>query len=290
MVRPANFGFNIQTAKSNKFQAQNSMENTSQLALTDFDSMVHLLQREDVDVRVLQDTEEPLKPDAIFPNNWVSIHPDGHTFFYPMEAENRRLERRTDVFQQLDFWNLELFTDFSSFETQGVFLEGTGSVIFDHKESKAYCAISSRSDVTLFEKLCKIMKFAPISFAAHDLNGHEIYHTNVLLSIGDHLIVLCSACVSDPIERSMLLAELKKTKRNIIDISFQQLTHFAGNCLEVYDKKGQPKFVLSKTAFDSLNENQISLIEQKVSIISVSIPTIEKLGGGSARCMLLGVF
>ncbi len=289
MVRPANFGFNLETAESNKFQKSATIADASRLALAEFDLMVSTLREKDIDVLVFDDTLEPQKPDAIFPNNWISFHPNGISVLYPMEAENRRIERRLEVFELLPDYSAKNLIDITHYENSNKFLEGTGSIIYDHTNKKAYCAIASRSDVEAFEDICKQLGFKAISFDAHDIHGHAIYHTNVLLSIGDNIIVLCSVCISDPIERSMVLQQLRATGKTIIDIDFQQMNQFAGNCLEVNDKHGAPKLIMSQTAFESFSKEIIDLISEKLEIVSVSIPTIEQIGGGSARCMMLGV-
>lgn len=289
MVRPANFGFNPETAASNKFQKSAAFENTQNLALAEFDLMVSTLRKKSIEVLVFDDTEEPSKPDAIFPNNWISFHPNGVSVLYPMEAENRRIERSMEVFEMLPDYSVQKLIDITHFENNNQFLEGTGSIIFDHNNKNAYCAISSRSDVEAFEYICQQLGFKSISFEAHDLNGHAIYHTNVLLSIGENIIVFCSAAISDPIERAMVLQQLRSTNKILVDISFHQMNQFAANCLEVNDKIGTPKLIMSQTAFQSFTPTQLASISEKLEIIAVSIPTIEQIGGGSARCMMLGV-
>jgi hypothetical protein len=289
MVRPAHFGFNVETAESNKFQQSITLEGANELALAEFDSMVETLRNNDIEVLVLEDTVAPIKPDAIFPNNWISFHPDGRSVLYPMEALNRRLERRMDVFELAPEFNPENLLDITHFENTKQFLEGTGSIIFDNNNKSAYCAISSRSDVEAFEYLCKQLAFTPISFEAHDLNGHAIYHTNVLLSIGNQVVVICSESISNPIERAMVLNTFKQKDVLLVEISFHQMNQFAANCLEINDKYGKPCLVMSTTAYQSFSEETRNLINTKARIIPVSIPTIEKIGGGSARCMMLGV-
>ena len=289
MVRPANFGFNEETAASNKFQNIEEIQDAPSKALDEFDLMVEKLRSAEIDVRVFEDTSTPVKPDAIFPNNWISLHPDGRSVLYPMEAPNRRIERRLEVLELTQKHSPEELLDFTAFENQGKFLEGTGSIIFDYHTKTAYCAESSRSNVAVFEELCEKLDFRPMSFDARDIHGFQIYHTNVLLSIGDNIIVLCSACIENPIERAMIQTSLINTNRIFIDISFQQMANFAANCLEVIDKNGNPVLIMSHTAFAALKPEQLDLMTSRVKVVSVNIPTIETLGGGSARCMLLGV-
>ena len=289
MVRPANFGFNIETAASNKFQSTTEVNHPQAKALLEFDAMVHALSQENIDVRIFQDTENPVKPDAVFPNNWISFHPDGKSVLYPMEAKNRRIERRMEVFDILENYSIQQLLDFSAFEQNGKYLEGTGSIIFDNQTKTAYCAQSSRSDVGIFEQVCQKLGFRPMSFEAVDLNGFQIYHTNVLLSIGDNIVVLCSDCIENPIERAMVKNSLTQSSRIFIEITLQQMSQFAANCLEVNDKNGHPVLVMSQTAFEAFSAEQLASIRSRVKIVAVKIPTIETLGGGSARCMLLGV-
>lgn len=289
MIRPAHFGFNLETAASNKFQKTVSIENAQDFALAEFDNMVSKLRGKNIDVLILDDTLEPKKPDAIFPNNWISFHPNGASVIYPMEAANRRVERRMDVYELLPDYSPQQLIDLTHYEHDNKFLEGTGSIIFDHKNKLAFCAIASRSYVTAFEDLCSKLGFTPISFEAHDVNGHAIYHTNVLLSIGENTTVICDACISNPIERAMVMNKLSDSGNLIVSIDFKQMNQFAGNCLEVNNKQGQPYLIMSETAYMSFPTETLNIINAKTEIIPVAIPTIEKIGGGSARCMMLGV-
>lgn len=291
MVRPANFGFNPETAVSNSFQQhKEDNESAKTLAKSEFDCMVAALKEHDIVVDVLQDSSQPMKPDAVFPNNWVSFHPDGSAVLYPMEAENRRLEIREDVFALVENFKVSKLHDLTDYVHKNQFLEGTGSIIFDHQNKKAFCSVSSRSDIRLFEYLCLRLDFIPISFTSHDLSGKEIYHTNVMLSVGEDIAVICSEAISDALERSMVLAQLADTNRIMIDVSFQQMNQFACNCLEVVNKNEEAFLIMSNTAFHAFTKKQIELIRTRVKIVASSIPTIETLGGGSARCMLLGCY
>jgi hypothetical protein len=289
MVRPAHFGFNTETASSNKFQKTASIENSQELALAEFDNMFEKLRSKGIDVLILDDTKDTVKPDAIFPNNWVSFHPDGTSVFYPMEASNRRIERRKDIFNLLPDFDSRQLIDLTHYEKENRFLEGTGSIIFDHRNKLAFCAISSRSDVGVFEDLSKRLGFTPVCFEAHDMNGHPIYHTNVLLSIGENITVVCDASITNPIERAMVLNQLNNSGNIVVTVDFQQMNQFAANCLEVNNKEGQPYLIMSETAYMAFPKTSLNNLGNKVEIISVAIPTIEKIGGGSARCMMLGV-
>lgn len=290
MVRPAHFGFNAETSNSNKFQNKDESLYSHELAVQEFDQMVDLLKARNLNVCVIKDTPFPMKPDAIFPNNWVSFHPDGRSIFYPMEAKNRRFERRKDLFDFVESYDVNQLLNLTSFEDVNQFLEGTGSIIFDNTAKKAYCAESSRSNIHLFEHLCSIIQFRPISFSACDFNGFPIYHTNVMLSIGDHIAVVCLESIENQLERALVLSSLQATNRVIIEVDLKQMNQFAANCLEVNDTGGVAKLIMSKTAYNAFTVEQIQSMEAKVDLIMVNIPTIERIGGGSARCMLLGVF
>ena len=289
LIRPANFGFNSETATSNKFQQFIQDDESSIKALCEFDSMVTVLKSNQISTTVFEDTIESIKPDAIFPNNWISTHPSGTITLYPMEALNRRLERRNDVVDYIKDLGFNQQIDLTESEKNGQFLEGTGSVIFDPNQHDAYACISSRTDVKLFESLCEALSFTPISFVAEDVNGNPIYHTNVMLSIGQHIVVVCSESIMDPIERAMVMHRLQIGNREVIDVTFSQMSRFACNCLEVNDALGNPHLIMSSTAYNAFSIDEINRIQQVVNIIAVDIPTIESIGGGSARCMLLGV-
>jgi hypothetical protein len=289
LVRPANFGFNFETAGSNKFQQTATIDQAQEKAVAEFDRMVEQLRSQNIVCTVFQDTEDPIKPDAIFPNNWISVQPNGTLAIYPMEAENRRLERRRDIVDFLISKGFSPVFDYSSFEKQGQIVEGTGSILFDHENNLAFGCISSRTDAKLFEQIVSELGYKPISFLAEDLNGHPIYHTNVMLAIGEHTIVCCAESISNPIERQMVTEQLKSAGKVYVEISLSQMNQFAGNCLEVNDKTGKPKLILSQTALDALHTEQINSLQNAVELVPVEIPTIEKIGGGSARCMCLGI-
>ena len=239
MIRPANFGFNSETAQSNHFQNGQLNFDSSAVAVKEFDNMVTTLRNAELAVTVFEDTQTPLKPDAIFPNNWISAHENGTIVLYPMEAENRRIERREDVvsFLRDKKYNSSLI-DLTKAEAQAKYLEGTGSIIFDSVNRDAYACISSRTDMELFEQLCTKLNYNPVSFISEDAIGNAIYHTNVMLSIGEHIIVICSESIPDLIERAMVMNRLKASNRTLIDVSFKQMNQFCCNCIEVDDSKG----------------------------------------------------
>lgn len=290
LVRPANFGYNFETAQSNRFQKQVDETDLHEKAIREFDNMVTLLQDNQLSVKVFQDSETPSKPDCIFPNNWISFHPHHGVVLYPMEAENRRFERRTDIIDHLQVLSgNQQLTDLTSYETEGQYLEGTGSVIFDPVNEDAYACISSRTDARLFSILAKELHKTPISFEAFDLNGYPIYHTNVMLSIGENSVIICSESITDPVERIMVTERLKASGRVVIEVNFRQMNQFCCNVLEVDNQDGEPFLIMSSSAYNGFTEEQLDQIKQRVGIIVVDITTIENVGGGSARCMQLGV-
>lgn len=291
MIRPVNFGFNEQTAGSNAFQNRNAeQEQVQARALKEFDNMVSVLCESGVDVTVVDDTREPHTPDSIFPNNWVSFHSDGNVFLYPMMAENRRLERREDIIMRLeDRFSIKHVIDLSRFEHEHKFLEGTGSMVLDRENKIAYACLSPRTDKEVLDVFCKESGFKPVLFHAVDDTGMDIYHTNVLMCIGSGFVVICLESVKDELEKENLLNSFKKTKKQVIDISFDQMNNFAGNMLEVENKSGESLVVMSKSAWNSLNYEQKAILSSFSKPVYSDIGTIESNGGGSARCMMAEV-
>ena len=294
MVRPAHFGFNDQTAASNAFQQNDETLNTDQIserALAEFDDMVELLRQANIHVTVAQDSDLPVKPDAIFPNNWISTHADGTMILYPMFAPIRRLERQPHIIEQLrhDFHVNRAF-HLEYHEGIDIFLEGTGSLILDRTNGLAYACVSPRTHISLLQEFCHIAGYRPVAFRATDNNGQEIYHTNVMMTIAETFAVICLDTITDTDERTGVVAELKNTNKDIIEITLQQMMSFAGNMLQVRNATGQTYLVMSQTAHDSLTPDQISRILKHTKIIAAPIQTIETYGGGSARCMIAEVF
>lgn len=298
MIRPASFRMNEQTAVNNYYQKETkdvSPETLQFRALQEFDAFVEKLQAEGVNVIVVNDTKEPNTPDAIFPNNWVSFHENGTVGVYPMFAENRRLERREDVFDILEEQGFEInnFIDFTSAEEEDLFLEGTGSIVLDRVNRKAYCAISPRADEDLFIEFCEDFEFSPVIFEANQtVNGERlpIYHTNVMMAIGEDFAVICHESIDDKKERKNVLKHLREDGKEVITISEAQLNAFAGNMLQVKNTEGEPILVMSEQAYKSLNKGQIDAIEKHCRILYSKLDTIEMNGGGSARCMMAEVF
>ncbi len=293
MVRPAAFGFNSETAESNTFQRELKLSNEEILeqALIEFDGAVDLLRNHGIDVYVVEDSLIPTKPDAIFPNNWISFHENKTLVLYPMEALNRRCERRLEVVLQLQQkFNYTNVIDLSHFELQGKFLEGTGSIVFDHESKVAFAVLSSRTNEDVLKELCQRIGYKPFVFRAFDSNGHPVYHTNVVMCMGDDFVVICLKAIPDEESRADLLKEFAQLGKKVLEISLEQMNRFAGNMLLLKDRHGRNKLVLSETAFQSLAEAQVSFLKSRAELIRFQIPTVEFIGGGSARCMLAEVF
>jgi hypothetical protein len=290
---------NEQTAVNNYYQKVLdglSPETVNQKAQQEFDAFVDKLRKAGVDVTVVDDTIDPSTPDAIFPNNWISFHDDGDVVLYPMFAENRRLERRDDILDILEakgfFINDEIM-DYTAAEDDGFYLEGTGSIVLDRQNGKAYCALSPRADEELFIEFCEDFDMNPIIFEAfQNVNGDRklIYHTNVMMCIGSTFAVICADCIDDKKERKMVLDSLKADEKEIILISEDQMNNFAGNMLEVVGADERRYVVMSAAAHKALTKKQVAQLEEHATILSSSLDTIEACGGGSARCMMAEVF
>lgn len=291
MIRPVNFGYNEETAGSNAFQ-QRDPEGflVQEKALNEFNNMVSLLRENGADVTVIDDTEEPHKPDSIFPNNWVSFHADGNVFLYPMQAENRRLERREDIVSKLeDHFAAKHIIDLSRFEHENKFLEGTGSIVLDRENKIAYACLSPRTNRQVLNLFCGQAGYTPICFDAVDERNQAIYHTNVLMCVGSKFAVICLESVPNPHEKTVLTESFKSTGKEIIHISFEQMNRFAGNMLEIKNQSGETLIVMSKNAYQSLLSNQVKALEKHGKLIYSDLNTIETNGGGSARCMMAEV-
>lgn len=288
MIRPVSFGFNEQTAGSNAFQQKHSgLQQVQQNALAEFDAFVELLQSKGVDVTVINDTAEPQKPDAIFPNNWVSFHGNGDVLLYPMQAENRRYERNEAIIRQLeDRFKVNHIIDLSRFELENKFLEGTGSMVLDRENKLAYACLSPRTNAEVLLAFCHHVGYTPVAFNANDQDGKAIYHTNVMMCIGNKFAVICLDSISDEQEKQTVITAIQNTGKEIIAISYEQMNHFAGNMLEVNSKDGKSLLVMSQSAYDALTEDQVLTLEKYSEIVSADLTTIETIGGGSARCML----
>jgi len=291
MVRPASFGFNAQTAASNAFQhtPDAAESDTQRLALQEFDGVAKALQRAGVEVLVAPDSVLPAKPDAIFPNNWVSFHADGTVTLYPMLALNRRWERRDEVLEQVvregGFRVLRTF-DLTHREAEGKFLEGTGSLVLDRPHRVAYAGVSPRTDLDVLGEFAQLLDYELVTFEARDFAQQPVYHTNVVMAIGTRFAVVCGEAITDPMNRSAVFGKLHLAGHDIVHISPSQMRDFAGNVLELAPAAGGHVIALSTTAWGSLEPTQKRALESHAEIVPVSIPTIERVGGGGVRCML----
>jgi hypothetical protein len=295
MVRPAAFQYNVQTAASNDFQRNIEgvdYKEVLQKAREEFDAMVGELRDHEIEVLVFEDTQNPIKPDAIFPNNWISLSQDGILTIYPMKTENRRLEKRSDI---IDYfrknYKVTKEIDLSEYEHAGRALEGTGSIVFDHASRVAFACLSPRTDASLFVQYCTEIQYKPLVFHSYDSNDKLIYHTNVVMCIGSGYVVIGLESIKNIEERNMLEQEFKNLNLEIIALDSNQLLHsFAGNMLEVQNQKGTKYLVMSQRAHRSLTTNQLEQLQRYVQVLPVSIDIIETIGGGSARCMMAEVY
>jgi hypothetical protein len=294
MVRPANFGFNEETAASNAFQINDQSLSNPEIqakALVEFDALVGKLRDAGIQVLVVEDTADPFTPDAIFPNNWVTFHEDGTVMTYPMCATKRRLERREDILELINKkYSITQRYELEAYEADNMFLEGTGSMILDRENKIAYACLSPRTDLTVLDEFCEIRGYEPLTFLAVDQQGLEIYHTNVMMALGATFVVIALDTVQNQEEKERLEEKFAETGKEIILISIKQMLSFAGNMLQVGNAEGKTFLVMSEQAFQSLTPTQIAQIEKHTTIIHSDIPTIEKYGGGSVRCMMAEVF
>jgi hypothetical protein len=282
-----NFTFNAETAVNNAFQVAGVETDAQRKALTEFDQFAQLLRDNGVDVTVVDDTPQPYTPDSIFPNNWVSFHHDATVCLYPMYAANRRLERKPEVLDTIARkFRIDAILDFSSYEQQGIFLEGTGSMVLDRDRHIAYACLSPRTDKAVLLDFCQKMGYQPEIFSGRDGAGRDIYHTNVMMCVGDRFVVVCLDSLPIPAERQHLEATIRASGKTLIPITLDQMNHFAGNMLQVEDQKGEKLLVMSSQAYESLTPAQITQLQGFNRILHSSLTTIETNGGGSARCML----
>ena len=298
MIRPVAFRMNEQTAVNNYYQKVLDgllPATVNAKAQQEFDVFVEKLRSVGVDVTVVDDVENADTPDSIFPNNWISFHENGDVALYPMFAENRRLERREDILDILEEKGFVInnIMDYTSAEDDGFFLEGTGSLLLDRENGKAYCALSPRADEELFIEFCEDFEFTPVIFEAFQTVNKErklIYHTNVMMCLGDTFAVICADSIDDKKERKMVLDSIKGDEKEIILITEEQVNNFAGNMLEVKGANDRRYLVMSASAHQSLTKKQIAQLEEHVTILSSNLDTIEACGGGSARCMMAEIF
>ncbi len=292
MVRPSAFGYNNETACSNTFQRVPglSADQVQEAAAAEFDAAVAALRGHGVTVHVVDDTPEPAKPDAVFPNNWLTLHHDGRIIIYPMAAPSRRKERRDDILDALraEFVINEVL-DISHHEEDGRFLEGTGSIVFDHAARKAYAAISPRTHRPLLSELCEMIGYQPAAFRACTRDGNEIYHTNVMMCVTDSLAIVATDTVADIADQKRLIASLEEG-HDVLQLTMDQVNAFAGNMLAVRREESRSLLIMSETAAGSLRADQEEVIQRHHDVLPIAVPTIEAAGGGSIRCMIAEIF
>lgn len=294
MVRPANFGYNEQTAESNAFQTADtavSKQMITETAIAEFDGFVEALRKAGVNVIVAEDPAAPVKPDAIFPNNWVTFHQDGTIITYPMYAPVRRLERNETFIEQINqTFEIKKRKHLEHFEDSNRYLEGTGSMILDRTNKIVYACLSPRTDELLLDKFCEETGFRKKLFHAVDENGLDIYHTNVMMALGETFVVICLDTIKSETERKELLKNFAATNKEVIEISLKQMHAFAGNMLQLRNDKNETLLVMSEQAYRSLDPEQIARIKHHTKILYSPIYTIETYGGGSTRCMMAEIF
>ena len=298
MIRPVQFRMNEQTAVNNYYQKveENTLpEAVNAKATQEFDAMVEKLKKAGIQVIVVSDTKDFDTPDSLFPNNWISFHKNGTIGLYPMFAENRRLERKESIIEAIESegFTINNVVDYTAAEKEGYFLEGTGSILLDRSNQKAYCALSARADEELFIEFCEDFEYTPIVFSAYQTvneRREKIYHTNVMMCLGATFAVVCLASIDDKKERKNLIKHLQEDGKKIIEISEDQVNNFAGNMLQLKGADDRSYLVMSQSALDSLRPAQVELLEVHATIIASTLDTIESCGGGSARCMMAEVF
>ena len=295
MVRPANFSSNKETIETNKFQndiTPDSKNNIQAQALSEFDKMVNLLRDHEISVIDIDDIKELKNTDAVFPNNWVSFHQDNTVVLYPMMARSRRTEKRYDILEYLtkyQSFKIDRVIDMSYLEEENLFLEGTGSMIFDRVNKTVFACKSSRTSLEALEIFCRDMGYNPIVFEAI-IDNYPIYHTNVMMSLGKKTAFLCSKSIKDKADNLLIKNYFKDLEKNIIEISPQQMNNFAGNVIEVENTKGESHIIMSDSAYQALDRKQLDSINSVSNIIAIPLETIERYGGGSARCMVAEIF
>ena len=297
MIRPVQFRMNEQTAVNNYFMEDIDLQNNTinLKARQEFDTFVHVLRAKGIEIIVIEDTSVPDTPDSIFPNNWISFHSNGTVVIYPMFAENRRKERRDDILDILEAngFLIENVMDYTSAEKEGLFLEGTGSILMDRVNQKVYCALSDRAHEELVIEFCEDFDCTPVIFTANQsVNGERlpIYHTNVMMCMGEAYAVICLDAIDDKKERKNVVDHLKQDGKEIISITEEQMHHFAGNMLQVAGASDERYLIMSSAAYNSLRPDQIGVLEKYNPIVHSALDTIETCGGGSARCMMAEVF
>ena len=291
LLEPNNFGFNSETAEDNYFQNKPENDEIARLAREEHKNVQIVLKQNNIKIHVLKDSEEGKNPDAAFLNNWFNITPNRDLFLYPMWAKNRQKEvTKSQINQLLQIIEPKSIIDLRGYIKKAKYCEGTGALIFDYENRIIYSNISQRSNEKVVDKVAEELNFDSFTFKALDQLGREIYHTNVMLSIGKNIVVCCDESIDNELNRVLLRKKLEASGREYIQISFRQMLNFCGNVFEVNDINGNPKLIMSETAYNNFTESQIKKMESKVELITVSIPTIEKIGGGSLRCLVAACY
>lgn len=291
MIRPCQFAFNEETAVNNAFQAPTEDPEVQSKALEEFNRLTDLMESHDIDVLVVDDSPVPPTPDSIFPNNWVSFHSNGTAILYPMFAPSRRRERKSGVLERVrEIFKIRHILNLTDYEKQEMFLEGTGSMVLDRVNHMAYACLSRRTNKKVLEEFCRKMSYKPVVFEASDHFGQPIYHTNVMMSIGEKFCVICLESIRNEQQREMVRKELTRTQKEIIEISEQQMACFAGNILQVRSRRGDRFIIMSSAAHAAFRPDQLQALTKHGKILHSDIPTIEINGGGSARCMIAEIF
>ena len=293
MIRPASFGYNAETAASNVFQGNVplSEQEVQREALKEFDAFVEVLRSHKINVLVIEDTPLPPKPDAVFPNNWFCTLGNGTVAAFPMFAANRRIEVRSDLIQTLkDNFIVTNTEDWTTYDADKLYLEGTGSMIIDHENKIIYACLSPRTDAGLLQQFCDAHGYRSVTFVSKDDNGTDVYHTNVIMHVGKGYAVICLSCIHNNDERNKVVQSITETGHEIIDITMQQVHCYAGNMLQVESEDGKLYTILSQQAFDSLSDVQKQQLALYTNLLPINISTIETVGGGSVRCMMAEIF
>lgn len=294
MIRPASFGYNAETAANNVFQSKSAsltQQQVQEKAVEEFDNFIDTLRKKKIEVLVVQDTPLPKKPDALFPNNWFCTLQDGTVAVFPMYAANRRIEKRDDLLQMLaDNYKVKDVEDWSEYEAEHLFLEGTGSMIIDHEYKIIYACISARTNKAVLEKFAFAHGYKAMLFHSKDEAGTDVYHTNVIMHLGESYAIICMESIPEEIERIALSQLLQSTGHEIIPITMQQVHAYAGNMLQVKNEKGKNFTILSRSAYISLTREQKQILQHHTTLLPIDIKTIETIGGGSVRCMMAEIF
>jgi hypothetical protein len=281
------FVYNAETAVNNSFQIKGDQENLTEKAVQEFDNFVDLLRQHGIDVTVIEDSPDPHTPDAIFPNNWISFHEGGVYCLYPMFAPNRRKERKAEVLNILEKkFHYRQAIDFTSYETENLFLEGTGSMVLDREHKLAYASLSPRTDLTVLQDFCNKMGYRPVVFYSTNDKNEAIYHTNVMMCVADRFVVICLDSIRDPANKELVAESIISSGKEIIPISLDQMNHFAGNMLQLENKYSEKVLVMSTAAWNSLQSSQKEKLSSYNHIAYAPLQSIETNGGGSARCMI----